>query len=60
MSRFISLYIFLMGTIVAMAENFSDSIPASDGIVTISSRDLGYEPLAPLGRSTFQVVLRLF
>ena len=40
MSRFISLYIFLMGTIVAMAENFSDSIPASDGIVTISSRDL--------------------
>ena len=29
-----------MGTIVAMAENFSDSIPASDGIVTISSRDL--------------------
>lgn len=40
MSRFISLYILSMVTIVAMAENFNDSIPTSDRIVTITSKEL--------------------
>lgn len=40
MSRFISLYFLSMVTIVAMAENFNDSIPTSDRIVTITSKEL--------------------
>ena len=40
MSRFISLYFLSMVTIVAMAENFNDSIPTSDRNVTITSKEL--------------------
>ena len=40
MSRFISLYILSMVTIVAIAENYNDSIPASDTTMTITSKEL--------------------
>ena len=40
MSRFISLYILSMVTIVTIAENHNDSIPASDTTMTITSKEL--------------------
>ena len=40
MSRFISLYILSMVTIVAIAENYNDSIPAGDTTMTITSKEL--------------------
>ena len=40
MSRLISLYILSMVTIVAMAENFNDSILTSDETETITSKEL--------------------
>lgn len=40
MARFISLCVFSMVTLVALAKNFNDSIPTSDRNVTITSKEL--------------------
>ncbi|MDD6026649.1 MAG: hypothetical protein PUD26_08625 [bacterium] len=40
MARFISLCIFSMVTIVALTKSFNDSIPTSDSVVTITSKEL--------------------